>query len=641
MTTALIGQPISRTDGGLKVTGGAKYAAEFELPGLLHAAVVESTIANGRITTIETADAERAPGVRAVLTHRNAPKLPYRAHKAVVDPSIGERLHVLQDDRVYHQGQCIALVVAETLEQATDAASRVRAALVPESATTVFEEAFRSAVPLADRRRADTSRGDPEGALEGAEIKVSENYLIPREHHNPMELHATIAAWEGARLTLWDKTQWVGNTRAEIAAIFGIPEENIRVVSLFVGGAFGSALRTWPHVTLAAMAAQHLRRPVKLVLSRRGMYGGTGFRPQSLQRVSLGADRNGRLQATIHEGTHETSVYEEFGERLLDATKMLYSCPNVATRQRSARMNVNTPTPMRGPGEASGIFALESALDELAYSLGIGPVELRLRNYAERDEHEGKPFSSKSLRECYRIAADRFGWSGRSFQPATTRDGRWLIGTGMATATWHVNYVSASALARLFPDVTAEIATAASDMGPGTWTSMTQVAAETLGLPVERIRVRLGDSILPKAPVHGGSLTMASVGSAVRRLVGAYGAGRIVNPKLARSQMIGGMVGGIGMALMEHTIVDERFGRVVNANLAEYLVPVHADTPTLDVIFVEEDDPHINPLGVKGVGELALVGVAPAIANAVFHATGRRVRELPITPEKLLLPSRA
>jgi xanthine dehydrogenase YagR molybdenum-binding subunit len=711
MTTAVIGKPISRVDGRQKVTGTASYAAEFEVPGVAHAVVVRSTIPNGRIASIDNASAERSSGVLAVLTHRNAPRLAYRPHNAVVDPEFGERLHVLQDDRVSHQGQPIALVIAETLEQAQHAATLVRANYAPEQAITdiVHAEPVRPGHNQTDqgqRRPSESRRGDPEAALAAAEIKLDQTYVIPRENHNPIEMHATIAAWDGDRLTLWDKTQWVHNTADEIAAVFGIPAENIRVISPFVGGAFGSGLRTWPHVTLAALGARVTGRPVKLMLSRREMYYGVGYRPHTVQRVTLGASRDGRLAAVVHDGFQETSTYEDFTEALLNPTRFLHSCPNVHTRHRVAPMNVHTPTYMRAPGEVSGIFALESAMDELAVALNIDPIELRLRNERERDEFKNLPFSSRSTRECYRAAAERFGWNRRNPQPRSMRDGRWLIGWGMATATYPMNYAPASAMARLLPDGTAAVTSASSDMGPGTWTSMTQVAAESLGLPIERVIFILGDTRLPRAPVHGGSMTMASVGSAVqaacrkaredalarggandlteamrrlgqpieasadikpgdegqrfsmhafgavfaevvvdpdlgetrvRRIVGAYGAGRIVNPKTTRSQCIGGMIGGIGMALMEHSVVDARNGRVPNANFAEYAVPVHADAPPImDVIFVEEYDPHVNPLGVKGVGEIAMVGVAPAITNAIFHATGKRIRELPVTPDKLL-----
>lgn len=711
MTSAVIGKPISRVDGRQKVTGSARYAAEFDVPGLAHGAVVRSTVANGRIASIDSAVAERAPGVIAVLTHRNAPRLAYRPHKGFTDPIVGERLHVLQDDRVSHQGQPIGLVIAETLEQARHAADLVRVAYSAIPAQTSIEHTT-PVLPTEQKtdqggtQPPESRRGNAEDAFSQAEVKVDQAYVIPRENHNPIEMHATIAAWDGDRLTLWDKTQWVGGVAEEIAAVFGIAAENIHVVSPFVGGAFGSGLRTWPHVPLVALGARVAGRPVKLMLSRREMYYGTGFRPHTVQRVALGANRDGKLSAIIHDGFQETSSYEEYTEALLNGTRILHSCPNVYTRHRIAPLNVHTPTWMRAPGEASGSYALECAMDELAIALNIDPVDLRLRNEPERDEFKNLPFSSRSTRECYRAAAERFGWSRRISAPRSMRDGRWLIGWGMASATYPMNYAPASALARLLPDGTAEVSSAASDMGPGTWTSMTQVAAETLGLPIERVKFMLGDSRLPRTPPHGGSMTMASVGSAVlaacrrvreealargggndlaeamrrlgqpveasadatqgdasqrfsmhafgavfvevavdpdlgetrvRRIVGAYGAGRIVNPKTTRSQCIGGMIGGIGMALMEHSVVDARTGRVPNANLAEYAVPVHADAPpVMDVIMVEEHDPHVNPLGVKGVGEIAMVGVAPAIANAVFHATGKRIRELPITPDKLL-----
>jgi xanthine dehydrogenase YagR molybdenum-binding subunit len=711
MTTAFIGQPVSRVDGRQKVTGRATYAAEFGVPGHAHGVIVRSTVANGRIASIDAAAAERAPGIVAVVTHRNAPRLAYRPHKGAVDPDVGERLHVLQDDRVNHQGQPIALVIADTIEQANHAATLVHVTYAPENAATDIIRAepvmpTRVQTDQGERRPPETRRGNAEEALAAAQAKIDQTYVIPRENHNPIEMHATIAAWDGNSLTLWDKTQWVHNTADEIAAVFGISPENIRVISPFVGGAFGSSLRTWPHVTLAALGARVARRPVKVMLSRREMFYSVGYRPHTVQRIALGASRDGRLNAIVHDAVQETSTYEEYSEALINASRFLHSCPNVYTRHRIARMNVNTPTYMRAPGEASGVFALESAMDELAVALNIDPVELRLRNEPEQDEFRKLPFSSRSTRECYRVAAERFGWSRRNAEPRSMRDGRWLIGWGMASATYPMNYAPASAMARLLPDGTAEVMSAASDMGPGTWTSMTQVAAETLGLPIERVKFALGDTRLPRAPVHGGSLTMASVGSAVqaacrkaredalarggsndltdamrrvgqpieatadvkpgdagqrfsmhafgavfvevavdpdlgetrvRRIVGAYGAGRIVNPKTTRSQSIGGMIGGIGMALMEHSVVDARNGRVPNANFAEYAIPVHADAPpVMDVTFVEEHDPHVNPLGVKGVGEIAMVGIAPAITNAVFHATGKRIRELPVTPDKLL-----
>jgi xanthine dehydrogenase YagR molybdenum-binding subunit len=708
MDTTLIGKPVSRVDGRQKVTGRATYAAEFAIPGLAHAAAVRSTIACGRIESIDSAEAESAPGVIAVLTHLNAPRLAYGQHRSVIDPPVGERLHVLQDDLVVHQGQPIGLVVADTLEEAVHAARLVRIAYAGETGATDIGQAQVqvSRQSVGGGRPLETRRGAPEQALDDAAVKVDQTWVIPRENHNPIEPHATIAAWEGERLLLWDKSQWVGNVADEMAAVFGMPVENVCVVSPFVGGAFGSALRAWPHVTLAALGARAAGRPVKLLLSRRDMYYGTGFRPHTVQRLALGAGRDGRLAAIVHDAFQEASTYEEYAEALVDSSRFLYACPNVHTRHRFAPMNVHTPTWMRAPGEVSGNFALECAMDELAVALDIDPVELRLRNEPALDEHLNLPFSSRSTRDCYRIGAERFGWSGRDPRPGSMRDGRWRIGWGMATANYPMLYFPAAAMARLLPDGTAQVSSAASDMGPGTWTSMTQVAADTLGLPLERVRFTLGDSRLPKATPHGGSMTMASVGSAVlaacrkaraealargggadlvaamrrlgqpveascvtamgdagrrfsmhafgavfaevavdpdlgetrvRRIVGAYGAGRIVNPKLARSQCVGGMIGGIGMALMEHTVVDPRNGRVPNANLAEYGLPVHADCPPLmEVSFVDEVDPHVNPLGVKGIGELAMVGVPAAIVNAIFHATGKRIRTLPVTPDKLL-----
>jgi xanthine dehydrogenase YagR molybdenum-binding subunit len=738
-TRPAIGEPLPRVDGRLKVTGAATYAAEFDLADVAHAVMVTSTIAKGRVTQFDTAAAERAPGVIAVITAHNAPRLPYREQKSALDP-IGERLHVLQDDAVRFNGQPLAVVIAETLEQAEYGASLVRIAYATEPARLDFEASLPEAiVPAAGLLpgasvQADTRRGDPDRALAEAPVRVDARYRLARQQHNPMEPHATIARWDGDRLTLWDKTQWVVTVRDEIAAIFGLTPDRVHVISPFVGGAFGTALRVWPHVTLAALAARQVGRPVKLVLTRRQMYAGTGSRPETWQRVALGATREGTLTAIVHEATGETSMYEQYVERVLQPTAFLHGCANVATRYRLLPLDVHTPVYMRGPGVASGIFALECAVDELACELRMDPVDLRLRNEPARDEHLQRPFSSRATRECYRVGGERFGWASRTPEPRSMRDGRWLIGWGMATAVYHTLQGRASARARVFANGRAIVESAASDMGPGTYTSMTQVASDALGLPPDRVRFVLGDSDFPPAPPHGGSQTMASVGSAVqaacaavrakvatlaaspaeratpgrsgpegggpkgepeggpeqqawyaevltrhgldvveavetvapsesrlrysmhafgavfadvavdpdlalvrvRRIVGAYGAGRIVNPRMARSQAIGGMVGGIGMALLEHTVMDRLTGRIVNANLADYLVPVNADVAALEAIFVDEADPHVNPLGVKGLGEIALVGVAPAIANAVFHATGRRVRDLPITIESLL-----
>ncbi|MCA1440608.1 xanthine dehydrogenase family protein molybdopterin-binding subunit [Ensifer sp. IC4062] len=735
--TKVIGQPLPRIDGRAKVTGGARYAADFNQKGQAYAVIVSATAGLGRITEIGADAISAMPGVIAVISHLNAPRLAYGEHKGVIDPAIGERLHVLQDDQVRFWGQPVAIVVADTLDHAERAAAALKVAYAAERPVVDPTGLLASAViPEAMRRGGDAARGDADGALASAETMVDESYDIARENHNPMEPHATIAAWDGDRLTLWSKSQYVVNEQAEIAAIFGLPMENVQVICPFIGGAFGTSLRTWPHVTLAAIAARQVGRPVKLVLTRKQMFYTTGHRPRTLQRIALGATKDGKLTSLIHEGYGETSRYEEFIEALTSVSGFLYSCPNVQTRYRLVKLDTGTPTYMRGPGEASGVFALECAVDELSYKLGLDPIELRRLNEPEIDEAANKPFSSRSLMKCYDAGAERFGWSKRDPKPRSMRDGRLLIGMGVASASYPAFHAPSSALARLLPDGTAEIEVAASDMGPGTYTSMTQVAAETLGLPIERVRFSLGRSDFPPAPSHGGSWTMASVGSAiraaciavqeeaarraiadqrspvfgasidgvtweegrlrrrgdtspgqaygdvvasadgpieahastsrdpdiadrysmhafgavfaevavdpdvgtirVRRALGTYGAGRIVNPRLAASQCTGGMVGGIGMALMERTVLDERDGRPVNAHMADYLVPVNLDIADIEAHFIDEVDPHVNALGVKGLGEIALVGMAPAIANAVFHATGKRVRTLPIRIEDML-----
>ena len=701
--TELVGTPLARVDAHLKVMGKAPYAAEFPAENLAHAVIVSACVGKGRIRGIDSAAIEKLPGVLAVISHLNAPQLAYRAHKGGIDPQTGERLHVLQDDRVLHWGQPIAVVVAETLEQAEHGARHL----------PIRYDAEAPALPLLDARGvghidptamieprgaypANYSRGDVDAAFARADVKVDSEYRIPRENHNPMEPHATLARWEGERLTVWDKNQWVSNGADELAAVFGIPVENVQVICPFIGGAFGTSLRTWSHTTLAALAARHVARPVKLVLTRKQMFLGTGYRPETLQRVRLGASREGRLTALKHEGFAETSRYEQFMEALLNSTRFMYSCPDVAAIYRLVPQDVHTPNHMRGPGAASGMFALESAMDELAHALKMDPVELRVKNEPSLDEGRNIPFSSRSLPQCLRAGATKIGWERRRTDPGTHREGNWLIGLGVSSAVYHTLRAPAGARVRLRKDGTALIETSAADMGPGTYTSLTQLACDVLKLPPEKVRIVLGDSSFPRAPPHGGSQTMASLGSTVlaackaalvakadrggsetaeivvtettqggdesqrysmhafgavfaevrvdadlglvraTRLVGAYGAGRIINPRMAHSQAMGGMVGGLGMALLEQTQVDPRDGRIVNASLADYLVPVNADIPEIDAIFVDEHDPHVNPLGVKGLGEVAYVGVAAAIANAVFNATGKRIRELPILAEKLL-----
>ena len=713
---SLIGKPVDRVDGRLKVTGRAQYSAEFAPKGLAYAAIVESTIPAGKIVTLDTSVAERSDGVILVLTHLNAGKLPYQLPKErpAVEPISGDQLQMLQDADVKFCGQPIGVVVAGTQVQAEHAASLVRVTYERDPAPkTVFDPAQSRPTSEAAAKKGrgpETRQGDADGAFAAAPLRLDQTYIQPREHHNAMEPHATVALWEGDHLTLWSKTQWVGNERDAIALIFGIPSEQVRVINPFIGGAFGSALRTWPHVTLATLAARRAGRPVRLELTRPQLFHSIGFRPRTEQRVALGSDRDGRLAALIQEAVGQTSTYEEFAEATLDVPAVTYACPNRRTSYRLVEMHTNTPCPMRGPGHVTGLFAQEMAMDELAEALRIDPMELRLRNYAERDFKKNLPWSSKELRECYRLGAERFGWSKRTLEPRAMRAGRGLVGMGMATAVNPAPRYATQASATLFANGSAVVRCATSDMGPGTYTSATQVAADTLGLPLERVRFELGDTILPKAKEHGGSTTMASIGNAVQqacaalqvklddlarkaggstadpakllhqanlerldaegsaepgeekkthstygfgavfaevhvdpdigtirvtRIIGAYDAGRVVNPKLAHSQCIGGMVGGMGMALFEEAAWDPRYGRVVNANLAEYHVPACADVIELDALFVPGEDIIMNPLGVKGLAELGLCGVAPAIANAVWHATGTRVRELPITLDKV------
>jgi xanthine dehydrogenase YagR molybdenum-binding subunit len=742
MKPPLIGRRVHRVDGVAKVTGAARYAAEFNQPHQAYAVVVTSTIALGYVRRIDTESILRLPGVLAVITHHNAPRLPYRAHKSPVDPESGRRLDVLQSGAVRFFGQPVAVVVANTLEDAEHAAAALR---VDYSATlpVVDAQTPKAVLVVPDTvmhpsfLQTDKGRGGADGAMTTARVAIEATYDMARENHNPMEPHATVASWDGNHLTLWSKSQYLVNESAEIAAIFGLRPENVLVICPFVGGGFGTSLRTWPHVTLAAVAARVVARPVKLVLTRRQMFFMTGHRPRTIQRVALGANLEGQLTTLIHEGTAETSRYEQFVEPLTSASRFMYSCSNVRTRQRIVPLDISTPCHMRGPGFASGIFAIECAMDELAYALRMDPIELRRRNEPRIDEGESKPFSSRSLMKCFDVGVERFGWARRDPQPRSMRDGRLLIGWGTAAAGYPAFFSAASARARLLADGSAEVEAAASDMGPGTYTALTQVAADFLDLPLERVRVNLGRSDLPPTPPHGGSMTLACVGSAVqaacvalkadiikraiadrlsplfgaklqaiewhegrlalssgapcgvscqdvvlngggspieatasvvadtataarfsmhafgavfaevavdpdvgtvrvRRAMSVYGAGRIINPLLATSQCIGGMVGGIGMALLERTVLDPRDGRPVNAHLADYLVPINLDVPDIDVHFIDENDPHVNPLGAKGLGEIAFIGTAPAIANAVFHATGKRVRELPIRVENLI-----
>ena len=692
MNAPLIGAGIDRVDGHRKVTGGARYAAEFPLPRLAYGAIVGSTIARGRIVGFDLGAASAEPGVIAVMTHANAP----RADGKKTGPN-DKLLLLLQDDRVAYDRQPIAVVIAETFEAATHAAALVRVQYAAEKPLTELAHGEPFAPDKIMGQPPDSQRGDPDGAFAAAHVKIDRTYVMPVENHNPMEPHATTAAWDGDRLTVYDATQGIFNARDKLASVFGLPKDNVHVVSPFVGGGFGCKGSPWSHTPLAAMAAKLVGRPVKLVLARPQMFGPVGFRPQTVQRVALAVDASDKLVSSIHEITAQTSQFDVWTAAPGAITRMLYAVPNQRVTHRLVRLNAGTPTFMRAPGETPGSFALESAMDELAEAAGIDPLELRLRNYADVDPGTGRPFSSKSLRECYRVAADAFGWQRRSPRPRSMRDGDQLIGFGMATASYPTHRSAAGARAQLNADGTALVQCGTQEIGTGSYTVFTQVAAATLGLPVERVRFELGDSQLPPSPNSGGSQTAASVASAVQaacldalakqraaggalpvvgeahtepgeeqkrysmhafgaqfaevrvdaelgtvrvaRYTAAFAAGRILNAKTARSQYLGGIIYGIGMALMEHTRHDVRSGRVMTANLADYLVPVNADVPEIDVHIVPEEDLHVNPAGVKGIGEIGTVGVAAAIANAVYHATGVRVRELPITPDKLLAGS--
>ena len=734
-----IGKEMSRVDGIAKVTGKAKYAAEFQVPSLAYGFIVQSTIGKGTIKSIDTAEASRAPGVIRIYTHENAPKpAPPKSTELKPQDNARERdksFRSLQSNQIFFNQQPIALVLAETFEQARYAARLVKAVYAEEKPTTDMRAELKTAF-VPNPQRASKPRGNPAQAMQTAAVKIEGEYTIPIEHHNPMEPHGAIAFWENNKLTIFDKTQGVYTVRQHLATSFNIPEENVQVVSPFVGGAFGSSLRPNYYPALAAMASREIKRPVKLVYTRQQMYTGHGYRPETWQKVSLGAEKNGKLTAIIHEAVNNSSTFEDYSDNTTNFPRTVYACPNVDTPQKIVKTDLSTPCAMRAPGAVSGMFALECAMDELAYALKIDPLELRLINYAQVHPDSGKEFSSKALRECYQLGAEKFGWKNRKFEPRSMRDGWLLVGWGTATGIWGAFQQPASVKITLKADGTAHVASATSDIGPGTYTVITLIAAEYLGLPAEKVKFELGDTKFPRAPVQGGSFTTASVGTAVyesarniaqklmdlankqtdspfkttkienvemidgklriknnpsqslniselmrrnnlteltdtheakpsperqKYATGAHGAqfvevkvdpdlgivrvtrvveatacGKIMNPKTSHSQEIGGIVWGIGMALTEATEIDHRYGRIMNPNLQHYHVPSNADVLNVETMFVEEDDKIVNPLGIKGMGELGMVGVPAAIANAVFHATGKRVRDLPITPDKLL-----
>lgn len=728
---------LDRVDGKAKVTGSAKYSAEYDLPGLTYGVLATSNITKGTIAAIDTKGAENAPGVLAVITHLNAPKVP--GYDEGTNPAKGgaggKGLKIFNDNIIRFNGQPIALVIADTFERATYAASLIKAQYKKESPHTDLAEAMKNDKPLQGDRYKENTRGDKE-AWKTASVKVEATYTMPIHVHNPMELHATTVRWDADdRVTVWEKTQGVKSTQQSIMQAFSLPEKNVQVNAQFVGGGFGSALRTWPHTIAAVMGAKKVGKPLKLVLTRPQMFTLVGYRPEAIQKIAIGANPDGKLVGMMHEANAITSTYEAFNEGVVAMTKQLYACPNVSTRYNIYPLDVSTPTWMRGPGEATGSFPLECGLDELAYALNIDPIELRMRNYAETDPENGKPYSSKFLREAYELGADKFGWKKRNPKPASMKEGDWQVGYGMSTGIFGAFRGDAKLSAKLMPDGTLVMQSAVSDSGPGTATAMVQIASDAMGLPTGKVRFELGDSSFPPGPTQGGSSTTATLGAAVSgacvsvkkklaeaaksssvfgaditmegldfikgnvvlrtddskrlsyadvmkaaglpaieitetsgrnpdmqkysaysysvhfvkvavhpltgvvkiaRVVTAADAGKIVSEKTAASQMKGGVVGGIGGALMEEGVIDHRYGRWVNNNFADYHIPVHADVPDVEAYFVNKPDPVLNPVGSKGMGEIALIGFAAAVANAVYHATGKRIRELPITPDKLI-----
>ncbi|HEX8333352.1 MAG TPA: xanthine dehydrogenase family protein molybdopterin-binding subunit [Segetibacter sp.] len=728
---------LDRVDGKQKVTGAAKYSAEYNIGKMTFAVIAESTIAKGKIKSIDTKAAERAPGVLAVVTHQNALKVPGydTGDNPEKPPTGGVPYRIFQNNRIYFAGQPIAIVVADTYERALYAATLVKAQYDKEEHQTDVEANKAKAALPKGPRFADYVRGEA-NAYKNAPVKIEAEYILPIEVHNPMELHATTVIWEGDdKVTVYDKTQGVKATQRSIMDAFKLKEANVQVHADYVGGGFGAALRTWPHVIGAMIAAKKVGRPLKIMLTRPQMFTLVGYRPYTWQKIGIGATADGKFTGITHEAISETSTFEEFTEGTVNMAKFMYACPNVNTNYKIVALDKNTPTWMRGPGEATGAFALESAIDELAYALNMDPIELRNKNYAETDPQKNLPWSSKYLKECYEKGADAIGWKKRNPKVGSMKEDGWLIGYGMGSGTFGAGRGRATAKAILMQNGNLVIQSAVSDSGPGTATAMVGIASEVLGLSPGKITFELGDSTLPPGPTQGGSTTTSTLGSAVhdvckalqqkllelankthapfdgakledvtfangkmtrksepgtsysysdvlkqnnlpeievtkdsqggdertkysmysfsvhfvqvavhpltgvvrvKKAVTVADAGKIVNRKMAGSQMIGGVVGGIGMALMEEGVFDHRYGRYVNNNLADYHVPVHADVPHVEALFIDKKDPYINPMGTKGLGEIAIIGFAAAVANAVYHATGKRIRKLPITPDKLI-----
>jgi xanthine dehydrogenase YagR molybdenum-binding subunit len=692
-----IGQSLSRADGRLKVTGRARYTADVRSDDALHASIVHSTIANGSVIAIDTTEAKKAQGVAAVLTTRNMPRLnPTPRPWSHLHPH-GQGYLPLQDDQIHYAGQPIALVVARTLDQAVHAGTLIQAEYDTRPPTVFNANTAREAVnPPQFLWPVSSSVGDATKGLAEAHFSIDQVYTTADRHHNQIEPHATLASWdENGTLTLFDSTQHIFGTRELVAIVLGIPPGKINVVAEFLGGGYGGKAYVWPHTLLAAVAAKLLVQPVHIQLTRAQMYSMAGHQPATIQTIALGADGSGRLTGVRHESISPTSVFDNYIEYAANVTRSLWAASGgISTGHKIVHVNRNTPTAMRSPHEALGHFALECAMDELAYATGIDPVELRLLNDTNIDPHSGRPFSTRGMSQCLLEGAERFGWRSRTREPRSMRDGHYLIGQGVAGAIYTHWRWPAKARVTLNSDGSALVEAGMHDLGTGTYTVMRQVAADALGLPAEKVTVHLGDTRLPESHAAIGSATMANAGAAVllaakgarekathtnevvvaeasyepveeasgpkaifsfsavfaevrvdeelgqvrlNRFVGAYDAGRIINPKLARSQAIGGIIWGTGQALMERSETEPNMGRFLYRNLSGYLVPTNADIPDLDVLFVGQYDEEASPLGTKGLGELTAVSVAPAIANAVYHATGKRIRDLPITIERLAI----
>ncbi len=734
MSDSVIGQAVTRIDGKWKVTGRAKYGVDYYFEGLAYGVGVASTIGSGRVRSIDTAEAEIMPGVLKIFHHRNFDRLYHPASQFEDQCRPGESRAPLEDENVYYYGQFVALVVAETFEQALAAASQVH---VDYEAKPPIVRLDQVTHPPAGEPQAKQSRGDAESAFQQAPVKVDATYLTPIETHNPMEMHAAIAVWdkENQKFTLYETSQGIVNHRNVASQVLDMPLASVEVISRFIGSGFGCKLFPWPHSWLAAGAARQLGRPVKVSVPRSLMFTTVGHRPTIEQHVRLGATQDGKLLATINEVRQGTSFVDAFLEDCVDPVSMLYSCPNVKGVQHEVQLNVGTPTPMRGPGRTPALFALESAMDELAVKLNLDPLEIRLRNYAEKDEGNDKPWSSKHLREAYQTGAERFGWKERNPKVGSMRKGDEILGWGVGTMTWPGHRQNAEVHVRLLADGTARASCATQDIGTGTYTIFAEVVSDRTGIPVDKIQVVLGDTSLPPGPTSGGSFTTATVIPAIyqatdkavgavlkaaakyeafhgadakslkmtqgrvhpqeqspasgvafeeilqsQKLAGLDGqvktgptpemqkysihsfgvhfcevawdpeifhlrvsrwlsvvdAGRIINTKTGRNQILGAVVMGIGMGLFEETVYDPRTGHPINNNFADYLVAANADVPELDCIFLDYPDPVLNEYGARGIGEIGLTGCASALAMATYHATGVRVRELPIRMEKLM-----